>query len=1218
MKRINLFFLLVILLLNTNIGNAQCPTSLTGFTALGEFGNSKYFISNTIAKPADAQAVAQQNGGHLVIISSQAENDFIQQNISEMVYIGLNDVQTEGTLVWVNGDALTYDNINPCGFCNANSANQDYVIMQPWNGAWSFSSQWNSRKYVVEIPCGMTGSGITVSNCPTNIQRIAPHGGDYSVVVSWNPPTATTDCATGGLTITQVAGSAPGSVFQPTIVSESIVYEITDACGNSEFCIFEVNVIPESDVITCPANITVQATSPSGATVNYDMPTVTSFCSSFLLTPPPIPSGGLFPVGTTEVPFVYFTNGPAAFCQNSISCSFSVTVLPQNGGGGCPNDIAGFTTIGEFGGSKYYISNTTARPTDAEATAIANGGHLAIISSQAENDFIQQGADGLVYIGLNDFDSEGNLQWVNGDALTYDNINPCGFCNANSADQDFVVMQPWDGAWSFSNFWNARKYILEVSCGGGGNNLPDLTVSNITNLPNSGSTGEVIFFNFDLNNIGNATATGNYNVNTYISTDNTFSAGDILVGEVPTGGTGIGTTNVPAAITVPMLADGNYFLIVVADANEQILESDENNNTTFTNFTIGTPTTGGSCGYIKSYSYTNTNSAFRGYTFVENNGAVSIHTTLHSFNPFGDFNTFEILDIDNNGILTNSSIVSLSQFGSLSKTGDAGYTAKETSPTSGILVVGKTGFAPNVSGWLKEIDFSSFNSGNLTIVEMSAKEMSDHVLAYGYVYSSSAPTGFRPFLIKLDLTSGNVIWQKLLPVLNYSPSFSVYEEAIGGGYILDIENLDDRSHSVSKTDALGNILWTNNTAGDLVSNRVVYGGQTPDGSAMFMGVWSVANNRADITKIDMTTGNDVWQKHLKNVFFPPLSGQTPDAGQHIGGIIPTNDGGVVAAGTFAELGNNISYEKYGRLDGNGNLVWVHDMPNNFTNYDASLSTADGGFIFSKLGGAQPQSIGAFKVNSDGLLDPMCGGGGGGGCPTSLAGFTFLGEFGGSAYFLSDDIARPIDAQAIAEANGGYLATISSQAENEIIRQGINELVYIGANDYDTEGTIQWFNGEPFNYDNFNVCSFCNTNADDMDFVVMQPWNGGWSWSNFYNQRKFVVEITCTNFDSPPISQNLVSQPPNNIDDASLLLEKIYPNPASDEIFISFNSPIEQEVEIQIFDARGTLVKVENTDLYEGENTKIIALDNLDNGFYMIHIPQVKGRNASLRFVKITR
>jgi len=55
---------------------------------------------------------------------------------------------------WENGDPLTFINIEVCSFCNENTNDLDYVVMHSWNGKWSFSSQWNSRKYIVEIPCG--------------------------------------------------------------------------------------------------------------------------------------------------------------------------------------------------------------------------------------------------------------------------------------------------------------------------------------------------------------------------------------------------------------------------------------------------------------------------------------------------------------------------------------------------------------------------------------------------------------------------------------------------------------------------------------------------------------------------------------------------------------------------------------------------------------------------------------------------------------------------------------------------------------------------------------------------------------------------------------------------------------------------------------------------------------------------------------------------------
>ena len=77
-----------------------------------------------------------------------------------MTYIGINDQDIEGTLQTVTGEPIVYNNINPCSFCEPNSDNMDFVVMEPWGSspAWSFSNFWNARKYVVEIPCAVSGS----------------------------------------------------------------------------------------------------------------------------------------------------------------------------------------------------------------------------------------------------------------------------------------------------------------------------------------------------------------------------------------------------------------------------------------------------------------------------------------------------------------------------------------------------------------------------------------------------------------------------------------------------------------------------------------------------------------------------------------------------------------------------------------------------------------------------------------------------------------------------------------------------------------------------------------------------------------------------------------------------------------------------------------------------------------------------------------------------
>ena len=59
---------------------------------------------------------------------------------------------------------------------------------------------------------------------------------------------------------------------------------------------------------------------------------------------------------------------------------------------------------------------------------------------------------------MSDHVEEGKLVWSNGEKVDYQNIDPCDICNKNSERMDFVIMAPWDEKWSFSNFYNNRKY----------------------------------------------------------------------------------------------------------------------------------------------------------------------------------------------------------------------------------------------------------------------------------------------------------------------------------------------------------------------------------------------------------------------------------------------------------------------------------------------------------------------------------------------------------------------------------------------------------------------------------------------------------------------------------------------------------------------------------------------------------------------------------------
>ncbi len=133
-----------------------------------------------------------------------------------------------------------------------------------------------------------------------------------------------------------------------------------------------------------------------------------------------------------------------------------------------------------------------------------------------------------------------------------------------------------------ANCRDAEDDETSFSFNGGGGvtpQLPDLGISDFQISNNILKQGDVRNFTFDLNNTGDAKVQGNYVINAYMSTSQS-NPGNTVVGVINTGNTGLGTTqNVPGALTVPSnLTPGTYYVHLIADANNQIAEKNENNN----------------------------------------------------------------------------------------------------------------------------------------------------------------------------------------------------------------------------------------------------------------------------------------------------------------------------------------------------------------------------------------------------------------------------------------------------------------------------------------------------------------------------------------------------------------------------------------------------------------------------------------------------------------
>ena len=121
--------------------------SLTGFTSQNNYNGHSYYRSTGTAFWTDARTACANMGGHLVTVTTAAENTFIY-NLWPSGWIGLTDEVTEGTWRWVTGEAYSYTSWNP-GEPN-NAGNEDYVQFVG-GGKWNDLPNNQSLPYVLEF-----------------------------------------------------------------------------------------------------------------------------------------------------------------------------------------------------------------------------------------------------------------------------------------------------------------------------------------------------------------------------------------------------------------------------------------------------------------------------------------------------------------------------------------------------------------------------------------------------------------------------------------------------------------------------------------------------------------------------------------------------------------------------------------------------------------------------------------------------------------------------------------------------------------------------------------------------------------------------------------------------------------------------------------------------------------------------------------------------------
>jgi uncharacterized repeat protein (TIGR01451 family) len=206
---------------------------------------------------------------------------------------GTVDPNTVGTYV------ITYNATDPSGFAAAPVTRTVNVV--------------DTTAPVVTAPANVTAyTGGGATSCGATVSD-----------ATLGTASASDSCA-GSLSVTRT-GVPAGNVFP--VGTTTVTYSATDPSNNTGTATQTVTVLDNTPpVISCPSNITLESTCPSGAIATYTAPVGTDNCAGATTTRTAGgASGSVFPIGTTTV-----THTVTDASGNSASCSFTVTVLtPQ-------------------------------------------------------------------------------------------------------------------------------------------------------------------------------------------------------------------------------------------------------------------------------------------------------------------------------------------------------------------------------------------------------------------------------------------------------------------------------------------------------------------------------------------------------------------------------------------------------------------------------------------------------------------------------------------------------------------------------------------------------------------------------------------------------------------------------------------------------------------------------------------------------------------------